>query len=28
LEHLCDIETFLSWSNLHSRINWMCAKGL
>jgi hypothetical protein len=21
LEHLCDIETFLSWSNLHSRIN-------
>jgi hypothetical protein len=21
LEHLCDIETFLSWSNLHPTIN-------
>jgi len=21
LEHLCDIETFLSWSDLHSTIN-------
>jgi hypothetical protein len=28
LEHLCDIETFLSWSDLHSTINWMCAKAL
>jgi hypothetical protein len=28
LEHMCDIETFLSWCNLHSNINGMCAKAL